>query len=124
MKMKPTDHEILTALNKIIRENKTELKPKKVELGLIDDIKDRISSSNKIMQDMGKAQNQMEAAIKRNKAVTETAETQIKIQKNLIAQTTKALSELGIKQEPKELKDLRTTNKTLEKYISNMPSIK
>ncbi len=124
MKKKPTDHEILTALNKIIRENKTELKPKKVELGLIDDIKDRISSSNKIMQDMGKAQNQMEAAIKRNKAVTETAETQIKIQKNLIAQTTKALSELGIKQEPKELKDLRTTNKTLEKYISNMPSIK
>ena len=124
MKKKPTDHEILTALNKIIRENKTELKPKKVELGLIDDIKDRISSSDKIMQDMGKAQNQMEAAIKRNKAVTETAETQIKIQKNLIAQTTKALSELGIKQEPKELKDLRTTNKTLEKYISNMPSIK
>ena len=124
MKKKPTDHEILTALNKIIRENKTELKPKKVELGLIDDIKDRISSSDKIMQDMGKAQNQMEAAIKRNKAVTETAETQIKIQKNLIAQTTKALSELGIKQEPKELKDLRTTNKTLEKYISNMHSIK
>ena len=124
MKKKPTDHEILTALNKIIRENKTELKAEKVELGLIDDIKDRISSSDKIMQDMGKAQNQMEAAIKRNKAVTETAETQIKIQKNLIAQTTKALSELGIKQEPKELKDLRTTNKTLEKYISNMPSIK
>ena len=124
MKKKPTDHEILTALNKIIRENKTELKPKKVELGLIDDIKDRISSSNKIMQDMGKAQNQMEAAIKRNKAVTETAETQIKIQKTLIAETTKALSELGIKQEPKELKNLRTTNKTLEKYISNMPSVK
>ena len=123
--MKPTTEQILSALNKLVKENqKTELKSEKVELGLIDDVKDRISSSNKIMQDMGKAQNQMEAAIKRTKAVTETAETQIKIQKNLIAQTTKALSELGIKQEPKELKDLRTTNKTLEKYISNMPSIK
>tara|TARA_R100000664_G_scaffold6612_1_gene11665 strand:- start:1203 stop:1685 length:483 start_codon:yes stop_codon:yes gene_type:complete len=99
-------------------------KVERVQLGLIDDVKDRISSSNKIMQDMGKAQNQMEQAIKRTKAVTETAETQIKIQKNLIAETTKALSELGIKQEPKELKDLRTTNKSLEKYISNMPSIK
>tara|TARA_R100001530_G_scaffold92_3_gene153 strand:+ start:639 stop:1004 length:366 start_codon:yes stop_codon:yes gene_type:complete len=121
--MKPTTEQILSALNEMIQ-SKTELKTEKVELGLIDDVKDRISSSNKIMQDMGKAQNQMEAAIKRTKAVTETAETQIKIQKNLIAQTTKALSELGIKQEPKELKDLRTTNKTLEKYISNMPSIK
>jgi hypothetical protein len=119
----PTDQEILEALNEMIQ-SKTELKAEKVELGLIDEIKDRISSSNKIMQDMGKAQNQMEVAIKRNKAVTETAETQIKIQKTLISETTKALSELGIKQEPKELKDLRTTNKTLEKYISNMPSIK
>mgnify|MGYP003118310775 CR=1 FL=1 len=35
MKKKPTDHEILTALNKIIRESQ---KPKKVELGLVDDI--------------------------------------------------------------------------------------
>ena len=116
-KKEPTTEEIRTALKEL-------LSVQKVELGLIDEIKDRISSSDKIMQDMGKAQNQMEVAIKRNKAVTETAETQIKIQKTLIAETTKALSELGIKQEPKELKNLRTTNKTLEKYISNMPSIK
>ena len=112
-----TNEEVKTALKEL-------LSVQKVELGLIDEIKDRISSSDKIMQDMGKAQNQMEVAIKRTKAVTETAETQIKIQKTLIAETTKALSELGIKQEPKELKNLRTTNKTLEKYISNMPSIK
>ena len=102
----------------------TKAKGISIELGLIDEVKDRISHSNKIMQDMGKAQNQMEAAIKRNKAVTETAETQIKIQKSLLAEVTKALSDLGVKQEPKELKDLRTTNKSLEKYISNMPKIK
>ena len=40
MKKKPTDHEILTALNKMIKESrKTELKSKKVELGIADDVK-------------------------------------------------------------------------------------
>ena len=36
---KPTDHEILSALNEIIRETN---KPQKVELGLVDDLKDLI----------------------------------------------------------------------------------
>jgi hypothetical protein len=38
-KRKPTDLEILSALNEIIRENKTKLKTEKVELGLVDDYK-------------------------------------------------------------------------------------
>jgi uncharacterized phage infection (PIP) family protein YhgE len=36
--MKPTQEQILSALNKLIRENKTELKAEKVELGSIDDL--------------------------------------------------------------------------------------
>ena len=36
--MKPTQEQILRALNKLVRENKTELKTEKVELALIDDI--------------------------------------------------------------------------------------
>jgi hypothetical protein len=36
--MKPTQEQILRALNKLIRENKTELKAEKIELGLVDDI--------------------------------------------------------------------------------------
>ena len=36
--MKPTQEQILSALNKLIKENKTELKTEKVELALIDDI--------------------------------------------------------------------------------------
>ena len=36
--MKPTQEQILRALNKLVRENKTELKAEKIELGLIDDI--------------------------------------------------------------------------------------
>tara|TARA_R100001530_G_C4243723_1_gene135990 strand:+ start:263 stop:607 length:345 start_codon:yes stop_codon:yes gene_type:complete len=95
-----------------------------IELGLIDEVKDRISSSDKIMELMGKTQNQYAKAIKMVKAHTEMGKTQVKIQKSLLAEVTKALSDLGVKQEPKELKDLRTTNKSLEKYISNMPKIK
>ena len=32
--MKPTQEQILSALNKLVRENKTELKAEKIELGL------------------------------------------------------------------------------------------
>ena len=41
--MKPTQEQILSALNKLIKENKTELKAEKVELGLIDDF-EKLSS--------------------------------------------------------------------------------
>ena len=36
-KKQPTTEQILSALNELIRENKTELKTEKVELGLVDD---------------------------------------------------------------------------------------
>ncbi len=36
--MKPTQEQILSALNKLIRENKTELKSEKIELGAVDDL--------------------------------------------------------------------------------------
>ena len=49
--MKPTQEQILSALNKLVRENKTKLKSEKVELGAIDDlekgIKKAISFSTK-----------------------------------------------------------------------------
>ena len=38
--MKPTPEQVLSALNKLIKENKTELKAEKVELGIADDIED------------------------------------------------------------------------------------
>ena len=57
--MKPTQEQILSALNKLIRENKTELKTKKVELGAIDDfekgIKKAITFSTKAHDIMEKA---------------------------------------------------------------------
>ena len=35
--MKPTQEQILSALNKLVRENKTELKAEKIELNLVND---------------------------------------------------------------------------------------
>ena len=46
--MKPTQEQILSALNKLVRENKTELKAEKVELGLVDDLKDLIKKGTTI----------------------------------------------------------------------------
>ena len=42
--MKPTPEQILSALNKLIKENKTELKAEKIELGLVDDIEKSVKS--------------------------------------------------------------------------------
>jgi len=102
----------------------TKAKGTRIELGLIDEVKDRVSSSDKIMELMGKTQNQYTDAIKMVKAHTEMGKTQIKIQKGLLAEVTKALSDLGVKQEPKEVGQLRSSNKGLESYLKNMPKIK
>ena len=41
--MKPTQEQILNSLSKLIKENKTELKAEKVELGVIDDLTDGLN---------------------------------------------------------------------------------
>ena len=47
--MKPTTEQILSALNKLVKENqKTELKAEKVELALVDDLKDLIKRGSSI----------------------------------------------------------------------------
>ena len=43
--MKLTQEQVLSALNKLIRENKTELKTEKVELGAIDDFEKLFNKS-------------------------------------------------------------------------------
>ena len=47
-KKQPTTEQILSALNEIIRESKTELKAEKVELALVDDLKDLIKRGSAI----------------------------------------------------------------------------
>ena len=50
--MKPTQEQILSALNKLVRENKTELKSEKIELGVIDDIEKIAGQANKYDKDV------------------------------------------------------------------------
>ena len=45
--MKPTQEQILSALNKLIRENKTELKAEKIELGLVQDLEKALGFQTK-----------------------------------------------------------------------------
>ena len=45
--MKPTQEQILKALNKLVRENKTELKAEKIELGMVDDIEKLFKQTQK-----------------------------------------------------------------------------
>ena len=52
--MKPTQEQILSALNKLVRENKTELKSEKVELGLVDDLDKLVAKSNTISKELTK----------------------------------------------------------------------
>ena len=45
--MKPTQEQILSALNELVRENKTELKTEKVELGLVQDLEKALGFQTK-----------------------------------------------------------------------------
>ena len=54
--MKPTQEQILKALNKLVRENKTELKAEKIELGSVKEIEAQIKSLDKVYGVIKKAQ--------------------------------------------------------------------
>ena len=86
MKKKPTDHEILTALNKIIRESQ---KPKKVELGLIDEANKAWKRGNDKNSEAGKI------AGKLTKIYAE-AEKEFEQSVELYEKSLKVAKELGI----------------------------
>jgi len=50
-KTKPTTEQILKALNELVRENKTELKAEKIELGITDDIEKLFNQSKEVTKD-------------------------------------------------------------------------
>ena len=78
--MKPTQEQILRALNKLVRENKTELKAEKIELGLVDDILSDVNANGKSRSNyrkfirearasLGKANEQLENLKKRDERI-------------------------------------------------------
>lgn len=110
MKKKPTDHEILTALNKIIRESQ---KPKKVELGLIDEIKGMFKDTDKeVSKAEGTWSDVLNAAVKVNKAMEKVVERANKTLK-AIDLAEKQLKELGLK----PTRELNNMKKITEDHI-------
>ena len=93
--MKPTQEQILSALNKLIRENKTELKAEKVELGLVDDLKEG-DKFYKVALDMAMSVNDeienLSSMMNAVKAAASTAEDKYKV----LTKIEKQAKELGV----------------------------
>tara|TARA_R110002110_G_scaffold193629_1_gene402251 strand:+ start:125 stop:463 length:339 start_codon:yes stop_codon:yes gene_type:complete len=109
--MKPTQEQILRALNKLIKESKTELKTEKVELSLINDFDSAwsagfkfIQNANKELKEVGKTftagirefENALDASSKFEKAAKELG---VNVPKEIKSKTKEA------KQYIKEAKD-------------------
>jgi len=89
-KQQPTPEQILSALNEIIKEAKTELKAERVELGLIDDIKkDLVEAADK---PMSKAMDLLGQSIK----LVKQAESNTKAVGKNIDKAEKQAKELGV----------------------------
>ena len=78
--MKPTQEQILSALNKLVRENKTELKAEKVELGDIDDLKKLVDNSKKILKEATTLEKKIQSE---KKALFQSVDAYNKLAKNL-----------------------------------------
>tara|TARA_R110000765_G_scaffold417315_1_gene519731 strand:+ start:336 stop:707 length:372 start_codon:yes stop_codon:yes gene_type:complete len=94
--MKPTTEQILSALNKLIKESKTELKTEKIELGLVDDISKRINITVKEVTVSNKLISEKFALIKKLKNQRkEMLSLSSKLEKDL-DRVEKAAKELGV----------------------------
>ena len=100
--MKPTQEQILSALNKLIKENKTELKAEKIELGLIDDIEKQKNKASAEFEELVKESKQV------NKLVGRLTTGSILLRKSgeklesMVNEMEKALKELGVDKPPKQ----------------------
>ena len=100
--MKPTQEQILKALNKLVRENKTELKAEKIELNLVNDFDSAwvagfkfIEKANKELDEVKKTftaairefENSLDASSKFEKAAKELG---VDVPKEITAKTKEA----------------------------------
>ena len=111
--MKPTQEQILSALNKLIRENKTELKTEKVELGLIDDLEkkyNKLQASAKPHMDKAYSE-----AAKISKIAMELLDVSQQADKLL-----KQAKELGADKAINTLEQLKKRAEVKEKYYSTI----
>tara|TARA_R110002126_G_scaffold288496_1_gene442263 strand:+ start:377 stop:802 length:426 start_codon:yes stop_codon:yes gene_type:complete len=124
--MKPTQEQILSALNKLVRENKTELKAEKIELGSIDDLAKYNSEARKLIESLDKEnrilgeeyqelKNKARAYNKVNKSYRDSVKKGKVVFKNLknsVNEVDKAVRELGLK--PNDVPEFKNANRALE----------
>tara|TARA_R110000772_G_scaffold223379_1_gene333899 strand:+ start:184 stop:549 length:366 start_codon:yes stop_codon:yes gene_type:complete len=67
--MKPTQEQILSALNKLVRENKTELKAEKIELSLVSDFNSDYSKA--VNKSLGLAEEAADLSDKKDNLISE-----------------------------------------------------
>ena len=89
--MKPTPEQILSALNKLIRESKTELKAEKVELALVDDIEKAYDKAQSLEKNVSKAVSKLRSDVLKTSDAWDKVEV-------LSMKGLKAAKELGIKE--------------------------
>ena len=112
--MKPTQEQILSALNKLIRENKTELKAERVELGLVDDLEkgrksiiDESDKIRKVFSDLNKIEDR---AIK----LVAKADKLIKSNDTSLSKVKKQAKELGVK--TTDIKEVVNIERALDSF--------
>ena len=132
--MKPTTEQILSALNKLVRENKTELKAEKVELGLAQDVQKAlkqseaiIKKSKKLVQKIDKARNAYNDLWEQTKTESEEIEGRMNINYSIAQDATRAAKELGVDiKNIKGITELENIDKDLSREINLLkyPAIK
>jgi len=96
-RQKPTTEQILSALNEIIQESKTELKAEKVELGLVDDIEKLVNSFKDVAKEESDVVIRIAKAISDYKPVVSNAKKLITKSSSIISKVEQQAKELGIK---------------------------
>tara|TARA_R110002167_G_scaffold44406_1_gene133607 strand:+ start:107 stop:520 length:414 start_codon:yes stop_codon:yes gene_type:complete len=121
--MKPTQEQILKALNKLVRENKTELKAEKIELGIAEDFKGILKASNNNFKNSEKMVSEASTIndiafkiLMKQVKLDETADEINKNADNLWKEFSRMAKELGIN--PKDAPAYKTYNEILSDLLS------
>tara|TARA_R110000822_G_scaffold306311_1_gene432493 strand:- start:34 stop:447 length:414 start_codon:yes stop_codon:yes gene_type:complete len=121
--MKPTQEQILRALNKLVRENKTELKAEKIELGIAEDFKGILKASNNNFKNSEKMVSEASTIndiafkiLMKQVKLDETADEINKNADNLWKEFSRMAKELGIN--PKDAPAYKTYNEILSDLLS------
>ena len=123
--MKPTQEQILSALNKLVRENKTELKAEKIELGAIDDLKKELSNSDKILKDMSKLAKEKDGVVSNIKSLVKQNDKLASKGKSIESQGSENLRNLGLIREKieKQAKELGLNANDIPQYKESIKMI-